>query len=103
MFRYLRRTVHGFLMSIAFLEYPTTLVGDSLSHPQYASGGRTRLRGFLCVFGGIMFTLVWIHATNDHRLTDRDLDLRMVTSMSHVCILGATPSVVAMALAFVSP
>jgi uncharacterized membrane protein len=78
-FRFIRRYDRGlltlnllFLMAIAFVPFPTSVISES--------GNRTAtiFYALTMTFAGLMLTALWWHASRHNRLTDPGLDARSI-------------------------
>src|SRR3954447_11839145 len=79
-FRFIKRYDPGliwrnlfFLMSIAFLPFPTSVIGEYGNHSQAVI-----LYALSVATTGLLATVLWHYATSNHRLVDPDLSLRLI-------------------------
>jgi uncharacterized membrane protein len=94
MFKLIRRTTHAFLMlnvvflmTIAFLPWPTALVADYIRDPE----GRhvaAAVYGLSMVSIAVMFNLVWWYASRGGRLLIPGLDPEAVARASRSYLMG---------------
>jgi uncharacterized membrane protein len=96
MFRLIRRTTHAFLMlnvvflmTIAFLPFPTALVAEYIRDPD----GRhvaAAVYGLSMVAIAIMFNLVWWYAARRGRLLVPGIDAETIAHINRSYLIGPT-------------
>jgi TMEM175 potassium channel family protein len=109
MFKLIRRTTHAFLvlnvvflMTIAFLPWPTALVAAYIRDPD---GRRVAaaVYGLTMVAIAVMFNLVWWYAANRGRLLVPGVDSAAVARASRSYLLGPLVYGVAALIALINP
>jgi uncharacterized membrane protein len=108
MFKLIGRVTHGFLMlnviflmTIAFLPFPTALVADYIRIPDSRTTA-TVVYGLTMVAIAIMFNVVWRSASRDGRLLIDGVDRAGVERISKSYLGGPVAYTVATLLAFVN-
>jgi uncharacterized membrane protein len=108
MFKLIGRVTHGFLMlnviflmTIAFLPFPTALVADYIRIPDSRTPA-TVVYGLTMVAIAIMFNVVWRSASRDGRLLIDGVDRAGVDRISKSYLGGPIAYTVATLLAFVN-
>ena len=102
-FRHIRRADRGllwlnigFLLWVAFMPFPTALLGQYFDQP-LAVGIYAATLGVT----GLALQALWRYATNGGRLVDADLDPRLVREVSRRNLIGPALAAVALPLTFV--
>jgi len=102
-FRFIRRYDRGlltfnllFLMVIAFIPFPTSVISES--------GNRTAtiFYALTMILGGLMLAALWWHASWHHRLTDPGLDARQARRQFVPMLLTVALFVMSIGLAFLN-
>lgn len=102
-FRFIRRYDRGlltlnilFLMVIAFVPFPTSVISES--------GNRTAtiFYALIMILGGLMLAALWWHASWHNRLTDPDLDARQARRQYIPMLLTVSLFVLSIGVAFLS-
>lgn len=86
-----------FLMCIAFVPFPTSLLG-SYSHQQIA----VVVYGLVLIAIGLVLYLHWWYATHHQRLVDPDINRQLVTQAKKRILLGPASCVLSIGLSFFS-
>ena len=70
-----------FLMSIAFLPFPTAILAEYLTDPQWRQTAIVLYAAglFLPAFSWL---LMWLYASHNHRLLDKNLDKRFIAHLT---------------------
>jgi uncharacterized membrane protein len=109
MFKLIGRVTHGFLMlnviflmTIAFLPFPTALVADYIRVPDSRKAA-TVVYGLAMVAIAVMFNVVWRSASRNGRLLVPGVDTAGVERISRSYLGGPIAYTVATLVAFVSP
>jgi uncharacterized membrane protein len=91
----------GFLMVVAFIPFPTSLIASQLRgndlEPAALAYGAT-----LTITAGL-FNLLWFYASVGHRLLRSDADPRVISGISRSYLVGPFTYLVATLVALVSP
>jgi uncharacterized membrane protein len=102
-FRFIRRYARGlltlnllFLMVIAFVPFPTSVISES--------GNRTAtiFYALTMILGGLMLAALWWHASWHNRLTDPDLDARQARRQFVPMLLTVALFVMSIGIAFLN-
>lgn len=102
-FRFIRRFDRGlltlnllFLMVIAFVPFPTSVISES--------GNRTAtiFYALTMILGGLMLAALWWHASRHNRLTDPGLDARQARRQYVPMLLTVALFVLSIGLAFLN-
>src|SRR3954453_16907960 len=109
MFKLIARVTHGylmlnviFLMTIAFLPFPTALVADYIRVPD-SRRAATIVYGLTMVAIAVMFNVVWRSASRGRRLLVSGVDKIGLERISKSYLGGPIAYTVATLVAFVSP
>jgi uncharacterized membrane protein len=109
MFKLIGRVTHGFLMlnviflmTIAFLPFPTALVADYIRVPDSRKAA-TVVYGLTMIAIAVMFNVVWRSASRNGRLLVPGVDKAGVERISRSYLGGPIAYTVTTLLAFVSP
>jgi len=109
MFKLIGRATHGFLMlnviflmTIAFLPFPTALVADYVRIPDDRTAA-TVVYGLTMIAIAVMFNVVWRSASRGGRLLVAGVDQAGVDRISKSYLGGPIAYTVATILAFVNP
>ncbi|MCL5959947.1 MAG: TMEM175 family protein [Chloroflexi bacterium] len=104
-FRYIRRADRGlawlsilYLMCIAFMPFPTAVLG-AFSRNQVA----VAFYAATLAIAGLLTWSLWNYATSGHRLVDPDLDPRLIAYNSLTILLSAAVFLVSIGISFWSP
>ncbi len=108
-FRYIARSDHVLLfintlllMCMAFIPFPTALLAEYVLGSDEERTAAAVLYGGTLAVTAVFFTLLWLYVATNHRLVQRDLDSRLLRSMTRRYVIGVLLYAVAFALAFVS-
>jgi len=111
MFTVIGRTDHWFLMlnvlflmGVAFVPFPTTLVADALKahgHPDLRIAALTY--GATMVAMALLFNAVWLYASGRGNLLSADVDAEAERRKGRSYLIGPPSYLLATLLAFVSP
>ena len=92
MFHHIRRASRGllwlnmlFLMSVAFLPFPTDLLAECIFHE---SNVVVALYGLAHLITGLSLAGVWFYAVHDRRLVDEEIDPALIRTMTISSLLG---------------
>ena len=106
-FRFIVRSDHVllflnilFLMCVAFIPFPTALLADYLQGTERSTAGAI-YAGTLAVTA-VFFTLLWLYATVNRRLVNRNLDPHQLRTMTRRYLLGMVAYLLVFLLAFVN-
>src|SRR3954471_18059304 len=109
MFKLIGRVTHGFLMlnviflmTIAFLPFPTALLADFIRVPDSRTAA-TVVYGLNMIAIAVMFNVVWRSASRNGRLLVPGVDKAGVDRISRSHLGGPIACTVATLVAFVSP
>jgi uncharacterized membrane protein len=107
MFHYIHRADRGllwlnlfFLMSVAFLPFPTGLLSECILHE---SNVIVILYGATHLVCGLALAGVWCYATHKGRLVAGDLDPKIITATMQTTLTGPALYLVGMASSFFNP
>jgi uncharacterized membrane protein len=108
-FRFIERSDHVllflnilFLMCVAFIPFPTALLAE------YLDGSAAERETAGAIYAGtlavtaVFFTLLWLYATVNRRLVNRDLDPYLLRTMTRRYLLGMVAYLFVFLLAFVN-
>ncbi len=106
MFHYIRRADRGllwlnmlFLMSVAFVPFPTDLLSACIEHE---SNVIVVLYGASHLICGLTLAVVWCYATCNRRLVAEDLDISVLRATTQTTLTGPALYSIGIALSFVS-
>src|SRR5215211_2855213 len=91
-----------FLMSVAFIPFPTALLAEYIREEEYRTTAVAVYSGTLAVTA-IFFTVLWLYVAGNYRLVDRSVDPILLRAMTRRYVFGMVLYILAFALAFVSP
>jgi uncharacterized membrane protein len=108
-FRFIERSDHVllflnilFLMCVAFIPFPTALLAE------YLDGSAAERETAGAIYAGtlavtaVFFTLLWLYATVNRRLVNRNLDPHQLRAMTRRYLLGMVAYLLVFLLAFVN-
>ena len=105
MFHYVRRTTRVFLwlnvlflLTVGFIPFSTTILGDNLLDPVAII-----FYGVNLLLAGMMLYLIWWFATRRRHLVEKDLDPHLVASVNRRILTGPIFYLSAIAFAYVEP
>jgi uncharacterized membrane protein len=106
MFHYIHRADRGllwlnlcFLMTVAFLPFPTDLLSACILHE---SNVIVVLYGATHLLCGLTLTAVWVYATHRRRLVHAEIDAAMVRATLQTTLTGPALYVLGIAVSFAS-
>ena len=109
MFKLIERTTHAFLMinvvflmTIAFLPWPTALVAAHIRDPSGRKVGAV-VYGLTMVAIAVMFCVVWFYASRDGRLLSADVDREMLSRTYRSYLVGPIVYGAAVVIALIAP
>jgi uncharacterized membrane protein len=91
----------GLLMTIAFLPFPTRLVGEHIRGD--GLGPAAIAYGITMTVMAVFFLCIWLYASRGFRLLKDDADERMVSGITRAYLPGSPIYLAATLLALVSP
>jgi uncharacterized membrane protein len=108
-FRFIERSDHVllflnilFLMCVAFIPFPTALLAE------YLDGSAAERETAGAIYAGtlavtaVFFTVLWLYATVNRRLVNRNLDPYLLRTMTRRYLLGMVAYLLVFLLAFVN-
>jgi len=102
MFHYIKRTDRVFLwvnilflLTIGFVPFSTSLLGEYPFSPT-----AVRVYGANLAATGLALYLVWLYATSQHRLVEKDLDPHIVSLAKRRTIIGPVVSLLGVGFSF---
>ena len=109
LFKLFRRTDHyfnliniAFLMSIAFLPYPTDILGEFISEPEHRKFAIT-FYAFGIWLPAFTWCMVWFYAKNRKRIIDQRLTKSFIDSLSRQYVLSNAFYIIAFIVSLFSP
>ena len=104
MFHHIRRTDRAllwlnilFLLCVAFIPFPTALLGE-----YHSTQLAMVIYGATLIVTGLALFAIWWYATSGHRLVDPDIDSRYVHASTHRILTGPIVYALAVAVSFIS-
>ena len=108
-FKYIRRTDHAlrminmlFLMSVAFIPFPTALLGEYLRQGQDARTAAAVYSGTMLAMA-ILYNGFWRYGSGNPRLVDPAADPRVLRSITRRYLIGLPLYLLSFAAAFSAP
>lgn len=85
------------LMCISFIPFPTALIGE------YGTRVAVALYGGTLTVNALAFNLMWWYISKNYRLLDKDLNPRVVRTVTRDYVAGIFPYLLAFLISFFSP
>jgi uncharacterized membrane protein len=85
------------LMCISFIPFPTALIGE------YGTRVAVALYGGTLTVNALAFNLMWWYISQNYRLLDKDLNPRVVRTVTRDYVAGIFPYLLAFLISFFSP
>jgi uncharacterized membrane protein len=105
MFHYIKRSDRKLLwlnalllMSVGFMPFPTNILGKYA--PEMTA---VLLYGITLMIAGLLFTIIWLHASTNKHLVDKNLPDEVIKKGLLVVSVAPIVYVIAITLAFVNP
>ena len=90
-----------FLMCVAFLPFPTTLLAGYIPEEEHRITAVAVFSGTLAVTA-VFFTLLWLYAAGNYRLVNPSVEPSLLRAMTRRFVFGMLLYILAFVLAFVS-
>jgi uncharacterized membrane protein len=90
------------LMIVAFLPFPTQILGEYIAVPNNSRVAAVAYASTMTIMG-LAFGLVWTYATQHHHLLTKQLDPNLARKMTPRFVIGNGIYIAAIGVAFASP